>query len=158
MPKNNIKTIVAIILAFFFGFALHFSNPVIALLVMALLFLLAFFSFVVLSIGLFSKKFRVWYIIGFIPLLVTYTFETGIRHYKHKKAVAITTRLELFKKETGRYPKDLQQIKNDIEINGLKYSPDSSLTNYNLEYLMDAFNREYFSTWSGNWGTLGWND
>ena len=158
MRKDNLKITVAFIIASLLGLLLQFSNPVQVLLVMGLLLLSGFFSLVILVIGLFTKKFRIWYIVGLVPIVVAYSFTTLIRHYKHKKAVEINAQLELFKKEYGKYPKDLMQIKNEIEIDGLKYSTYSSDTNYDLEYLMDSFNREYFDSKSGEWRTLGWND
>lgn len=158
MQKDNLKTIIAFIIAFPLGLLLQFSNPAQALLIIVILIISSFFSLVVLVIGIFSKKFRVWYMIGLVPIIVAFSFSKVVRNYKHKKALAIKTQLELFRKANGKYPKDLTQIKNIIKIDGLKYSTYSSDTNYELEYLMDEFNKEHFDSNSGKWSTSGWND
>jgi len=156
--KNRLKTSLVILFTVFLGISIHFADPLLSLFILGLWGVLFFFSLATLTIGIFSKKFRFWYLIGFIPFIVGYSFETGIRSYKHNKAVEITSQLEFYKKEKGIYPKDLILIKDEIEIPGLKYYTNPQQTNFRLEYLMDQYNREYFDSESNKWGTLGWND
>ena len=91
-------------------------------------------------------------------MIVAYSFTTGVRDYRHKKALKINAELEIFKMENGTYPKNLIQLKSDVDIDGLKYTTDSAYTKYELEYLMDGFDREIFDSYSKEWSTLGWND
>ena len=101
MRKNNLKIIIAFIIAFLLGLLLQFSNPLQALLIMFILLFLVFFSLIILVIGLFSKKFRIWYIVGFVPIVVAYSFTTLVRNYKHKKAIEINANLNFSKKRMG---------------------------------------------------------
>lgn len=115
-------------------------------------------SLILIIAGIIKRKFRFWYLVGFVPFLAGYTFETGIRKYKHEKAVKLNAQIENYRMEHGKYPAQLTDMKTGIELSGLVYSTNGDLTSYRIEYLMDQFNREYFESKSKSWGTLGWND
>jgi hypothetical protein len=158
MKIINFKVFSATLLAILLGIAAHFANPLTAAILLILWLASALFSLVAIVNGLFSKKFRFWYLIGFIPFLIGYTFENGVRNYKHKKAVNLTLQLEHYKMKTGRYPENLSKLSTKIQITGLTYSTNTDRTTYRIEYLMDQFDRAYFVSESKTWGTLGWND
>lgn len=158
MQRIKFKMFLIILIAVLLGIAIHFTNPVTAILLLIIWIAATIFSIAAILIGLFSKKFRLWYLIGFLPFLVGYGFETGVRNYKHNAAMKLNIQLERYKIEYGKYPKNLINLNSKIELRGLVYSTNKDFTNYRIEYLMDQFNREYYHSESNSWGTLGWND
>ena len=70
MQKANVKVFIIIIIAILLGVAMHFADPLDSIVLLIIGLVAAFFSFAVIVIGLFSKKFRFWYLIGFLPFLV----------------------------------------------------------------------------------------
>ena len=150
--------LIIIFVAVLLGIAIHFTNPVTAIILLIIWIAATIFSIVAILIGLFNKRFRFWYLIGFLPFLVGYGFETGVRNYKHNETMKLNSQLERYKIENGKYPKNLINLNSKIELKGLTYSTNKDFTNYRIEYLMDQFNREYYDSESNSWGTLGWND
>ncbi|HTQ66866.1 MAG TPA: hypothetical protein VMI12_18870, partial [Puia sp.] len=68
MKSNKVKTLFVVILAFTIGLLFHYSsNPLIALIWLGVYGIAVIFSVAVISIGLFSKKIKLWYFIGLIP-------------------------------------------------------------------------------------------
>lgn len=158
MRRFNLKFPLLLLAGIILGFVIHYSNPVMAIIILIVWFLAALFSLVLLVNGLVKKKFRLWYLIGFIPFLIGFSFETGVRNHKHNEAVKLNIQIEQYKIEHGQYPKNLLDLNSSISLSGLTYVPNSGLTNYRIEYLMDQFNKEYFDSELQKWGTLGWND
>lgn len=158
MRRYNLKYPLLLLAAILLGLLIHYSNPFMALIILMVWFLAAIFSFVVLLKGLVKKKFRLWYLIGFVPFLIGFSFESGIRNHRHDEAVKLNIQIEQYKIEHGQYPKNLLDLNSRISLSDLTYIPNSRLTNYRIEYYMDQFNREYFDSELNKWGTLGWND
>ncbi|RYE19687.1 MAG: hypothetical protein EOP51_19405 [Sphingobacteriales bacterium] len=158
MRKNKTTLLFFLVFAILSGPAIHFSNPVTAILVLFFWLAAAFFSLVIVVVGLFSNKFQLWYLIGFLPFLVGYSYGTTIRNYKHDKAVRLNLQIEDYKTKYSKYPQNLSDLNAAFSLSGLTYRANEDLTNYSIEYLMDQFNREYYKSDSKEWGTLGWND
>jgi hypothetical protein len=158
MQNKKLKTFLIILSAIFLGVAIHFANPFYAIIILIFWAFAVLASIVLIVIGVVGRKFRFLYLTGFLPFVIGFIFETGIRNHKHKKALAQIEQIKSFKIKNGRYPNDIKDINTTIEITGLVYSVNPTGTNYRIEYLMDQFNKEYFESDSGTWDTLGWND
>lgn len=158
MRSVNLKVLLLVLFSLLLGVAIHFSNPATAVIVLFLWAAAAVSSIIVILIGLFHNKFRLIYLIGFLPLVVGYGSETVTRHFAHETAVKLNTQIERYRSEHGKYPGNLDSLHSSIRLSGLIYTTTSDYSNYRIEYLMDQFNREYFDSKSKSWGTLGWND
>ena len=154
----NLKFLLLVLLSVVLGLAIHFANPATALVIFFLWAVAAFSSLTAIVTGLFRKKFRLLYLIGFLPFITGYGYESVSRHFAHEKAVKLNSQIERYRSEHGKYPGNLYSLDSTIRLSGLIYTTSSDYTNYRIEYLMDQFNREYFDSKSKSWGTLGWND
>jgi hypothetical protein len=153
-----IKKIALLIIYILIGVSFQYTDPFNFLCLFFLSCLILLVSIGLLINDLFNRKFNVWYLTGFVPILVGIGFMFFVRDVKHKNAMKICTEIENYHQVKGYYPKSLEEIDNKIEITGLFYSVDSSGSNYWLEYLMDGFNHEFYDSKSKAWGSLGWND
>jgi ABC-type multidrug transport system permease subunit len=158
IKRENRITISSFAIAIVAGCLIQVANPMLIIILAIIYFAAVFFSFVVVVIGIFSKKFRVWYLIGLVPLLTALSVLAIARNVNHKKAEKVVSQIEIYRESTGRYPTDLKQIGNTFEIKGIEYYFDSTNSSYRIEYPTDNVNREYFDSANNEWGTLGWND
>ena len=154
---NKTKSFIILAVAILLGMSIQWVDPFFSILLVFTWGMAFICSVIALLSGIFSKRFRIWYLLGFVPFVSGYLFMTGIRDYRHRKAVDIVGRINMYAKERGRLPDSLIQV-TGIRISGLRYSTDTSHKRYHLEYLMDQFNREYYDSKSNRWRKLGWND
>jgi hypothetical protein len=156
--KSQTKQLVLLLLAILLGAYFQYTNPITAILFMILSIVLVLVTVTLLVIGLFNRKFKMWYLIPIVPIIVAISYSSSIRAYKHRQALSITESLEQFKGKYGAYPVNLGKLNNKIELSGLNYLTDSTFQEYEIEYLMDEFNREFYNSNTKKWDTKGWND
>lgn len=156
--KSQIAQLILLLLAILLGAYFQYANPITAILFIVLSIVLVCVSVIFLAIGLFNRKFKTWYLIPIVPVIVAVSYSSGIRAYKHQRVLSITKSLEQFKDKHGVYPVNLDKLNDKIELSGLHYSVSNTFQEYQIEYLMDEFNREFYNSGTKKWGTMGWND
>jgi len=121
---NKTKSFIILAVAILLGMSIQWVDPFFSILLVFTWGMAFICSVIALLSGIFSKRFRIWYLLGFVPFVSGYLFMTGIRDYRHRKAVDIVGRINMYAKERGRLP---------------EFNPSNRYQNFRFEILYRYF-------------------
>lgn len=137
-------------------------NPVCWLMLVFGYGLMGFFSVICLLLVLLKKNFLKYALAGLFLSSWFFACTLGLqqvtRKWQHRQATEMIAQIMHYQSVNGHYPATLQEINTSIRLHQPTYHSYDQGQSFRLEYYMDGFNREYYDTQQGGWGTLGWND
>jgi uncharacterized membrane protein YiaA len=104
-----------------------------------------------------GRKALVWSFYFGFPVLACFSTYLANRYVRHKKAEIVIKDIERYRFQHRVLPNALNEL-NTVSIIGLTYDVNAESQTYIIEYNMEEFNSEYYSSIDKKWGTRGWND
>ena len=148
----HLKKYLVITSILLIGVALQFvENIVVVIFLFLLLFLAAFSSICIVVVGLFSNKFKLIYLLGFVPLIFTLALGSTLRHLKFRKAITLQQELNSYKELNHKFPNSLQELSSTYLDSKFVYRPYNDRTEYEMKYAINGISKMYFDTKEGEW-------
>lgn len=161
MNKNTkLKVIILYSILVMLGIAFPFVNVIYFFVYLVIAIILAFTTLIITLFAILDKRgFRNALLI-FIALIAfigsAWTSESFIIYYKKNAGKEIIEKIESYKTIHKEYPKDLEQLDLNLQLEKVSYYTDTK--NYSIEIEISDINRQLYDSKIKKWKTLGWND